>query len=322
MARFPARFALATRLLKYFDSYLTIFRHTLKEILRARIAVLSIFHKSTLIKSSLMKKYWTVALLGWQDSLVYRFNALVWVLYAVLPSLTFMLVWLARYNTDGQANETIGGFSLSQMMTYYVCVTALSVVITPHPEWEIAQQIRDGKITQFIVRPIGFFGYRCVQETSYQIVKSAMFAPAFALLVWAFRQYIAVPPLDAARLMLFILSVLLAYMLLLQIKFLLGLAAFWFAEVNGFLEIWNILTSVFSGRLLPLSLLPGWLNLIGQALPFAVLYAFPMQLLLGSPSGEEILWGFARQSAWLLVLSFAVRLTWRRGLLAYEAYGG
>jgi ABC-2 type transport system permease protein len=132
-----------------------------------------------------MRKYWTVALLGWQDSLVYRFNALVWVLYAVLPSLTLMMVWLAAYRDGGPAR--IGGFDLPQMMTYYLCVTALSVAITPHPEWEIAQQIRDGKITQFIVRPIGFFGYRLAQETSYQIIKTAMFLPSFALMVLLFR---------------------------------------------------------------------------------------------------------------------------------------
>ena len=54
-----------------------------------------------------MKKYWTVALLGWQDSMVYRFNALVWVLYAVLPSLTIMLVWIAAYR-DGGPKEVAG----------------------------------------------------------------------------------------------------------------------------------------------------------------------------------------------------------------------
>jgi ABC-2 type transport system permease protein len=268
---------------------------------------------------SLLRKYGTVAVMGWQDSLVYRFNALVWVLYAVLPSLTFMMIWLARYNAG---SGTIGGLNLPQMITYYLCVTALSVVITPHPEWEMAQQIRDGKITPFIVRPIGYFGYRCAQETSYQIVKSAMFAPPFVLMCWVFRDYIQLPTFDIGRVLYFLASVLLAYILLLQLKFLLGICAFWFAEVNGLLEIWNILLAVFSGRLLPLTLLPAWLLTIGQGLPFEVLYAFPMQLLLQNPATETILMGFGRQFIWLGLLALLVRLAWRRGLLAYEAYGG
>lgn len=282
-----------------------------------------------------MRKYWTVAVLGWQDSLVYRFNALVWVLYAVLPSMTFMLVWLAAYQSGasgGQASGVasvsdtkIGGLSLVQMMTYYVCVTALSVVITPHPEWEIAQHIRDGKITQFLLRPISYYGYRVAQETSYQIVKTMMLLPAFALMVWLFRAYIHLPLPDPTRLALFLLSVGLAYALLTQIKFLLGISAFWIAEPGGFLEIWNILTGVFAGRLLPLALLPAWLVTLGDALPFASLYAFPLRLLLeqGAPlTAHEITTGFARQLAWLLALSLLVHWTWRRGLLAYEAYGG
>jgi ABC-2 type transport system permease protein len=267
-----------------------------------------------------MKKYWTVALLGWQDSLVYRFNALVWVLYAVLPSLTLMLVWLAAYRDGGP--EQIGGFNLSEMMTYYLCVTALSVAITPHPEWEIAQQIRDGKITQFIVRPIGFFGYRLAQETSYQIIKTAMFLPAFALLVLAFRAYIQLPPLDAMHWSLFSLAALLAYALLSQFKFLLGISAFWITEPSGFLEIWNVLTGVFSGRMLPLALLPGWLQSLGAALPFASLYAFPVEILLGRITPDQLAAGFVRQIVWLALLSFLVHRAWRRGLLAYEAYGG
>ena len=110
------------------------------------------------------KLYWKVALLGWQDSLVYRLNALVWVLYAVVPSLTLMLVWLAAYSDNsgvaGASGASIGGYNLSEMLTYYLFVTALSVAVTPHPEWEIASTIRDGKLTPFLLRPVGYFGYR------------------------------------------------------------------------------------------------------------------------------------------------------------------
>jgi len=267
-----------------------------------------------------MQKYWTVAVLGWQDSLVYRFNALIWVLYAVLPSVTLMLVWLAAYQSGGHTD--IGGYNLPQMMTYYVCVTALAVVITPHPEWDMAQQIRNGQITQFIVRPIGYFGYRLVQETSYQIVKSVMLLPAFALVVWCFRSYIQLPPFDAFRSLLFFLATLLAYGMLSQIKFLLGISAFWIGEPGGFMEIWGVLTRVFGGGMLPLSLLPTWLQTVSNILPFSSLYAFPMDLLLARATPEEIIAGFAKQILWLAVLSLAVRWGWRRGLVAYEAYGG
>jgi ABC-2 type transport system permease protein len=130
------------------------------------------------------------------------------------------------------------------------------------------------------------------------------------------------PSPDAAQLGLFSLASLLAYGLLTQIKFLIGISAFWIAEPGGFMEIWNLLMGVLGGRLLPLSLLPSGLLFLSVALPFASLYDFPIRLLLGQAKGEEIALGFAVQVAWLIVLSCGVRMLWRRGLLAYEAYGG
>lgn len=274
----------------------------------------------SVMKMSAWKKYGTVMSLGWQDSLAYRFNALVWILFAVLPSLTLMLVWIAAYSSGNQTQ--IGGYNLPQMISYYLFVTALSVIITPNPEWEMSQLIRDGKITPFIVRPIGFFGHKVAQETSYQIIKSAMFLPAFGVLLWLFRDYVQLPPFTLTRAGLFLLSVLLAFALLMQMKFLLGISAFWLAEVGGLMEISHMFLGLFGGQLLPLSVLPAWLQSVAGVLPFSVLYAFPMEILLNQATSESLVSGFARQVLWIAFFSVLVKIAWRRGLLAYEGYGG
>jgi ABC-2 type transport system permease protein len=266
------------------------------------------------------KKYGTVISLGWQDSLAYRFNALIWILYAVLPPLTLMLVWLAAYRSDSQTQ--IGGYNLSQMISYYLFVTALSVMITPNMEWEMSQLIRDGKITPFIVRPIGFFGHKVAQETSYQIIKSAMALPALGVLLWLFRDYVHVPPFSFLRVAYFVISVLLAFALLMQLKFLLGITAFWLAEIGGLMEISHLFLGLFGGQLLPLSVLPAWMQTIAGVLPFSVLYAFPMEILLGQSTAQTLISGFVRQVIWFAIFAVAVRVMWRRGLLIYEGYGG
>ena len=268
-----------------------------------------------------MRTYWKVAVLGWQDSLVYRFNSLIWILYSLLPSLTLMLVWLAAYGSRGASTE-FGGFDLRGMMTYYLFVTALSVSITPNPEWDIAQTIRDGKLTPFLLRPVGYFGYRFAWESSYQVVKTGMMLPSLALLWWGFRQYISLPHLGFGRGLAFFASCALAYVILSQLKFMLGLSAFWIQEPGGLLEVWNVLSGLFSGRLLPLALLPVWARTVGDVLPFGILYGFPMDILLGRIGNEAILWGFARQILWLVLLSGGVRLMWARGLRQYESVGG
>jgi ABC-2 type transport system permease protein len=201
-------------------------------------------------------------------------------------------------------------------------VTLLSVAITPHPEYWVSQEIRDGKITPFIVRPIGFWGYLLAREGSDQVIKTAMALPAFALVAWAFARFIAWPSLSIAQALLFVVSTMGAFLLLMQIKYLLGLSAFWLAEVGGLLEIWNILLAVFAGRLLPLDLLPAWMRATGAWLPFHLLYDFPMRVLLGRIEAREVALNIGLQLMWALALGVLVRQSWRRGLLAYEAYGG
>ena len=265
--------------------------------------------------------YWKVAVLGWQDSLVYRFNSLIWILYSLLPSLTLMLVWLAAYGSKA-AGSRFGGLDLGAMMTYYLFVTALSVMITPNPEWDIAQTIRDGKLTPFLLRPVGYFGYRFAWESSYQVVKTAMMLPAFALLWWGFREYISVPPMGLVRGLGLFVSCALAYVMLSQMKFMLGLSAFWIQEPGGLLEIWNLLSGFLAGRLLPLALLPSWSRTVADVLPFGVLYGFPMDILLGRIGNEAIAFGLLRQVLWIAVLGACVRLMWARGLRQYESVGG
>jgi ABC-2 type transport system permease protein len=267
-----------------------------------------------------MKKYWTVAQMGWQDALVYRANAFIWVLYAALPAITLMLVWRAAYASG--TNTSRSGLNLSEMMSYYVCVTALSIVITPHPEWETAMQIRDGKLTAFIVRPIGYYGHRVAQETSYQMLKSLMMLPSLGLMLWIFHEDLKFPALDVGRWSLFILAALLSYILLTQIKFLLGISAFWIVEPAGFLELWHTLLAVLGGRLLPLGELPPWVQAVATYTPFASLYTFPVGLFMGTIEAGNILPGFAMQLLWIALLTVGVRFLWQRGLLAYEAYGG
>ncbi len=88
------------------------------------------------------------------------------------------------------------------------------------------------------------------------------------------------------------------------------------------MEISHLFLGLFGGQLLPLSVLPHWLQVVAGVLPFSVLYAFPMEILLGQSTPQSLLSGFARQAIWIAVFTIAVRVAWHRGLLVYQGYGG
>jgi ABC-2 type transport system permease protein len=266
----------------------------------------------------LLRKYVTILSICWQDVLQYRGNAIGWTMFDVVPSLTMILVWTAAYRT----RTHIGGFDLKEMVTYYLAMTLLSICITPHYEWELAHDIREGRISQHLVRPIDFFQLRAIQETAWQTMKGGLFLPGFALLVFLFRGSVQFLLLTADLWLAFALSCALTYVLLLELKFLLGISAFWVGSSGGVIEIWYMLAMVFSGQFAPLTVMPEFIQRLGAFLPFHYLYYFPLTILLGKAHGEAVLSGLMVQTIWVITTFVAARLTWRAGVRAYEGFGG
>jgi len=61
---------------------------------------------------------------------------------------------------DGGA--TVGTYSLAQMISYYLLVTIVDALTAVNDDdWQIAADIKDGNINQFLLKPIDYLGYRC-----------------------------------------------------------------------------------------------------------------------------------------------------------------
>ena len=89
-----------------------------------------------------MNRYLAILRISWQDALAYRSEAIIWMLVDASPLLVMVYLWRAIY----AGRETIAGLDLSQMITYYVAVTFLSILIAAHSDMDVVEQIRDGLI--------------------------------------------------------------------------------------------------------------------------------------------------------------------------------
>jgi ABC-2 type transport system permease protein len=82
------------------------------------------------------------------------------------------------------------------------------------------------------------------------------------------------------------------------------------------------LFSLFSGYLMPLSLLPRWLGTIAAWLPFRGMLSIPVEILVTPHDRGELVHLLAVQAAWAagaLALALAV---WRAGVKRFESVGG
>jgi ABC-2 type transport system permease protein len=97
--------------------------------------------------------------------------------------------------------------------------------------------------------------------------------------------------------------------------------AFWTTRVYALNEFYNALLVLFSGLFVPLDLLPSVVQQIALFLPFQLRIYFPIQLILGRLSPDEIARNFALDLFWLLVALVLFQLVWRAGVKRFSAVG-
>ena len=78
---------------------------------------------------------------------------------------------------------------------------------------------------------------------------------------------------------------------------------------------------LLSGRLVPLPLMPDWVENVAWFLPFQWTFYFPIQTLVGDCSNEELAAGLAMQVLWTLIGIGSSRFVWRYAIRRFSAVG-
>ena len=79
---------------------------------------------------------------------------------------------------------------------------------------------------------------------------------------------------------------------------------------------------LLSGRLVPMPLMPDWVQEIARFLPFQWAFYFPIESLVGDLSNEELVRGLFVQLLWILIGLAIFRVAWRFAIRRYSAVGG
>src|SRR6266702_3967056 len=140
-----------------------------------------------------MKKYFHVINIGIQNNLTYRFNFLMRTLFGLIPLIAMLYVWRTIYEGKG-AGSTVGDYSLAQMISYYLLVTVVDALTAVNEDdWQIATDIKDGNISQFLLKPIDYLTYRFCLFVSGRLTYLAVAAVPLALFILYFHKYFVLP---------------------------------------------------------------------------------------------------------------------------------
>jgi ABC-2 type transport system permease protein len=128
--------------------------------------------------------------------------------------------------------------------------------------------------------------------------------------------------LSFVNVLFFIISCSLSFCIYFLLKFIIGVASFWFTEIDWLSGLEELTFWFFGGLLMPLDLLPSFMQKIANFLPFKYLIYLPAQGLLNKLTSIELITALSVQAFWIIGLIYLSKKIYQNGLKAYSTFGG
>ena len=245
----------------------------------------------------------------------YRTANYFYMIGMVVEPVIYLVVWSTIANSQG---GSVGGYTAGGFAAYYIVWTLvrnMNIVFTPFG-WEA--RIQHGELTAMLLRPVHPVHFDLSFFAGWKVVVIVLWLPIAAVLTLAFR-----PTLDPSVLDVLVFGVAIwgAYLIRSMFLWLLGMICFWTTRVGAIYQLYFAAELLLSGRLVPMSLMPGWTQRVADFLPFQWTFGFPIEALVGHLSTRDLLIGLAAQVLWVAVGSVALGLVWRVGIRRFSAVG-
>lgn len=263
-----------------------------------------------------MKKYLKVVQNTWDETFTYRLSFVMWRVRTIVQIITLYFLWQVVL----PPGESIAGYSQSLMLTYILGTSIISSFIISNRSYAIADEINEGNLSNFLVRPINYFLYWFSKDIGDKAINIVFSVVELTILFIILR-----PPLfiqtNPSLIFFSFAAAISALFMYFFFNILLGTIGFFSPETWAPRFIFITILSFFSGGLFPLDILPQSVFAVVKLLPFTYLLFFPLKIYLGQITMGDILSGIAISIVWVFLLYIIVNFAWRRGIKIYTAYG-
>lgn len=266
-----------------------------------------------------MKKYYTCFRLVVQGSLQYRTDFVLGWIISIFTLIAPIILWTAIF----KENKEIYTYNFGTMLTYLIISNIFSkLLLSSEVKDTIAADIRDGRLSQFLFKPINYKLYMLVFSFGNRIFRFLLiFIPAViaAGILSCFGKLSF--NVSLGNIMLFIVSAVFAILLSYHIYYILGNIAFWMLECTALFITLDIIFFFLAGGLFPLDIFPKF-KVVSSYLPFQYQLFFPVKICTGGLSPSEIFRGLFVQFVWIVIMMIISMWIWKKGMKKYSATGG
>lgn len=214
----------------------------------------------------------------------------------------------------------VAGYTATTISTYNWLTQGLLGPVNVWGDGELAERVRTGDIAVDLARPVDLQ----LTGLAYDLgMACAAFLPRTlpTVLVGALTFGIALPRTPTPWL-LGLVSLALALALSYLCRFAVQLIAFWLVDIRGVLTLYQALSGLLAGLVVPIALMPDWLAGIALATPFPGMLQFPVDILSGYADLAGSLQRIAAQAGWILGIGLLGRVLLRAGSTRLVIQGG
>jgi viologen exporter family transport system permease protein len=265
---------------------------------------------------SMVELYLATMRMAVSEQFQYRTANYFYMLGMIAEPVIYLVVWTTIADQQG---GSVNGLSAGYFAAYYIVWTLVRNmnIVFGAPYWE--HRIREGDLNRDLLRPILPLHYDIAYFAGWKVVVIVLWIPlAFAL------SLLFDPSLspNAQQIATFAIAIWGAYLIRTMFQESLGMLCFWTTRGAAIFDLYMATELLLSGRLVPMPLMPDWVQEISRFLPFQYAFYFPINSLIGELSGPELLRGLGAQLLWILIGFGIFRVAWRFAIRHYSAVGG
>jgi viologen exporter family transport system permease protein len=251
-----------------------------------------------------------------QEQFQYRTANYFYMFGMVAEPVIYLVVWTTIADQQG---GSVQGLSAGYFAAYYIVWTLVRNmnIVFGAPFWEY--RIREGELNRDLLRPILPLHYDIAYFAGWKVVVIVLWIPLAIGLSLVFDPTLDPRPFE---ILVFAVAIWGAYLLRTMFQESLGMLCFWTTRGAAIFDLWMTTELLLSGRLVPLPLMPDWVQEISRFLPFQWAFFFPIESLVGDLSNEELVRGLFVQLLWILIGLAIFRVAWRFAIRRYSAVGG
>jgi ABC-2 type transport system permease protein len=263
-----------------------------------------------------LRAYLAVLRGSYMVGIIYRFGFI----FTILGNVVYMAVTYYLWRSIYANSVTLRGLTFNETYLYVALGSAVFILFKTYADWFISYEIREGSIAIYLTKPVDYQFYALAVSLGGALMNlTAISLPTALLLVFVFQ----IPFQFGLGLLLFPISLVLAYLISFSFDYFIGLTGFYSESIWGISITKEIIISVLSGALIPLQFFPEIFRNILLALPFQAMYYTPLMMIIRpNQDWQTLLSMLAVQAAWAIIIFILARLFYNKAVQVLRVAGG